>query len=109
MKLFKNILFWISLSTVLLVVITSCQKMERPALGDYPKDPTPQPPGPLKFYTAFEATPVDSQQGVYGIQLNTTYEEGVNGQAYKGSPDSYIKFGSANDFANSTSFTVSSG
>jgi hypothetical protein len=39
--------------------------------------------------------------------LNTTYEEGVNGQAYKGSPDSYIKFGSANDFANSTSFTVS--
>ena len=39
----------------LLIVFTSCQKLTRPALGNYPKDTSP-PGGPLKFYVAFDGT-----------------------------------------------------
>jgi hypothetical protein len=39
----------------LVVLAASCQKMTRPALGNYPKDANP-PGGPLKFYAAFDGT-----------------------------------------------------
>jgi hypothetical protein len=46
---FRNI----SLFMGLVIMLGACQKMDRPALGDYPKDANP-PGGPLKFYTAFD-------------------------------------------------------
>ena len=38
---------------VAVIAITSCQKMDKPPLGDYPKDASP-PGGPLKFFVAFD-------------------------------------------------------
>ena len=45
---------------MVIVVGTSCKKLSRPALGDFPKDADPRfplyPGGPLKFFTAFDGT-----------------------------------------------------
>ncbi|GAA4332492.1 LamG domain-containing protein [Flaviaesturariibacter amylovorans] len=84
----------------------SCQKMERPALGDYPRDTNP-PGGPLKFYAAMDGSSVDSIRATYGDDKNVTYSTGIKGQAYKGSATSYIVYPSANDFTQSGSFSVS--
>lgn len=89
-----------------LVLTVSCQKMERPALGDYPKDVNP-PGGPLKFYAALDGSNVDSIRANFGIAEKATYEQGITGMGYKGSADSYIKYAAANDFGNVTSFTIS--
>lgn len=94
-----------TLLACLLVGLISCQKMDRPTLGDYPKDTNP-PGGPLKFFAAFDGGEVDSIRANFGTPTNITYENGVNGQAYKGSSNGYIKYPSANDFAQASSFTV---
>lgn len=88
--------------------ITSCQKMDRPALGDYPKDVNP-PGGPLKFYAALDGTSVDSIRANFATDNNVTYVEGVNGKAAKfdSLTKGYILFPSANDFGSQTNFSVS--
>ena len=90
------------------IAISSCQKIEHPALpSDYPKDSNP-PGGPLKFYVAMDGTSVDSVRANFGAENNVTYVDGgISGKAYQGSPTSYIKYGKPNDFTNSTSFTIS--
>ncbi|HVK48204.1 MAG TPA: LamG domain-containing protein [Pseudobacter sp.] len=85
---------------------TACQKMDRPGMPNFPKDPD-NPGGILKFYTAFENTEVDSIRANFGTQVNGSFENGITGKAYKGSANSYIKYPSANDFAKVTSFTIS--
>jgi len=89
------------------IAISSCQKIEHPALpSDYPKDSNP-PGGPLKFYVAMDGTSVDSVRANFGTENNVTYVDGgISGKAYQGSPTSYIKYGKPNDFANSTSFSI---
>lgn len=101
-KIAKSLMLILALG----MVITGCQKMERPALGDYPLDLNP-PGGPLKFYAALDGGTVDSTRANFGAGENAAYEAGISGQAYKGGAKSYIKYGSANDFAKSTSFTIS--
>lgn len=90
----------------LFILGIGCQKMDRPALSDYPKDANP-PGSPLKFYTAFDGGNVDSIRANFGVSENVTYEQGVTGMAYKGGADSYIKYTSANDFSSVKSFTIS--
>jgi hypothetical protein len=53
--------------TLVMQVISNrgCQKMDRPALGDYPPDANP-PGGPLKFYAAMDEKNVDSVRANYG-------------------------------------------
>ena len=46
------------LAASVLLVLVSCQKMDRPKLADYPKDANP-PGGALKFYAAFDGTTAD--------------------------------------------------
>jgi len=87
------------------IIGTGCQKMDRPALGDYPKDANP-PGGPLKFFAAYENTNVDSIRANFGSETNVTYVDGVSGKAMKAGTDGYIMYPSANDFKKSTSFTV---
>jgi hypothetical protein len=96
------------------VVAFSCQKMERPALGDYPKDTNP-PGGPLKFYTAFDGITTDPlMNAVDSIRANFPSSnplapiDGISGKAIQGAStkDKAIKYPSANDFAASTSWTV---
>lgn len=92
--------------------ITSCQKMGRPAISDYARDANP-PGGPLKFFTAFDGSSsdplmnaVDSIRANFPSQNPLASVNGVMGKALQGVLDKAVKYTSANDFANSTSFTV---
>ena len=87
------------------LILVSCQKMERPPLGDYPKDTNP-PGGPLKFYAAYDETSVDSIRANFGSEKNVTYVEGVTGKAMSADATGYIVYPSANDFKDAKSFTV---
>ncbi|MES2646987.1 MAG: LamG domain-containing protein [Bacteroidota bacterium] len=89
------------------VVLAGCQKMDRPALAtDYPKDTNP-PGGPLKFYAAYDGGNVDSTRANFGVSNNVTFVDGISGKAMSAGANGYIVYPSANDFKNSTSFTVS--
>ncbi len=97
------------------LAFVGCQKMERPKLGDYPRD-AGTPGGPLKFYTAFDGTTsdplmnaVDSVRANFPISNPFTFINGVSGRAVQGLPakNKAIKYPSANDFNQSTSFTIS--
>ena len=102
---------WIPL---LAIAVISCEKKDKPSLGDYPADAYP-PGGALKFYTAFDGTSADPlRNAVDSIRANFPLEnplasvDGISGKAIKGAAakDKAIKYGSANDFAQSTSWTI---
>lgn len=108
----KNKLFQFSVAGMLLLAATSCQKMDKPALGDYPKDSNPVG-GPLKFFCAFNGDTEDNlRNAVDSIRANFptvnsgTKTAGISGNAYQGNSSSFIQFGSANDFAGTTSFSI---
>ncbi|MEO8416051.1 MAG: LamG domain-containing protein [Ginsengibacter sp.] len=105
MKLFISVSKFMTLALSLVIILVSCQKLAKPALGDYPKDSNP-PGGPLKFYAAMDGTSVDSVRANFGIDNSATYTGGISGEAYQGSATSYIKYGKPNDFAKSSSFTI---
>lgn len=95
------------------IAIGSCQKMERPPLGDYPEDVNP-PGGPLKFYTAFDGTSTNSlRNAVDSVKANFPSDnplasvDGISGKAVQGSAKKFIKYGAFNDWAASSSFTIS--
>ena len=96
------------------LAIYSCDKPDRPQLGDYPKDANP-PGGPVKFYTAFDGTTADPlMNAVDSIRANFPASnpllsiDGISGKAIQGAStkDKAIKYPSANDFASSTSWSV---
>ncbi len=95
-------------------IITGCQKMDRPVLGDYPEDATP-PGGPLKFYAAFDGTSSDPlMNAVDSIRANfpsnnpLASTEGISGKAVQGETGKYIKYARPNDWAQTAKgFTVS--
>ncbi len=97
------------------LMFAGCQKMDRPALASYPKDVNP-PGGALKFYLAFDGTSpdplrnaVDSVRANFAASNPFTSIPGITGKGVQGlaAKDKGIKFTSANDFAKSTSFTIS--
>jgi hypothetical protein len=102
----NSLLKKISLAAGLMIVITSCQKLERPGLGEYPKDPA-NPGGSLKFYTAFENSALDSMRANFATASTITYENGITGKAMKGATGKFVSYGSANDAAKSSSISVS--
>ncbi|HVM87316.1 MAG TPA: LamG domain-containing protein [Puia sp.] len=112
MKKYNNLSNLFS-ALVLCIVVASCQKLERPTLGNYPKDANP-PGGPLKFYAAFDGTTSDAlRNAVDSIRANFpsnnpfTSIAGISGQAIQGDGKSYVSYSSANDFSgHDSSFTV---
>jgi hypothetical protein len=101
------------LIAILVLAIGACKKLDRPALGDYPKDANP-PGGPLKFFVAFDGTTTDPlMNGVDSIRANfpssntAASVDGVSGKGYKGSETVFTQYASANDFIKSSSFTIS--
>ncbi len=96
------------------LLIASCQKMEKPASGDYPKDSNP-PGGPLNFYVAFNGTTTDPlMNAVDSIRANFPSDnplasvDGVNGKAVQGALKKFIKYAKPNDWATQAkSFTIS--
>jgi hypothetical protein len=108
----KNKLHLFLSVVAVIFIIASCQKTDRPALGDYPKDSNP-PGGPLKFYAAFDgstANPlfnaVDSIRANFAASNPLASIPGISGTAVQGAFDKAIKYAGANDFAKSTSFTI---
>lgn len=111
----KNKLQLVFIFATLLLTIAGCQKLKRPALGDYPKDANP-PGGPLKFFVAFDGTSpdplrnaVDSIRANFAASNPLATVNGISGKAVKGATakDKAIKYTSANDFARSTSWSIS--
>lgn len=109
----KRILKKISLAACAALLLASCQKMDRPALGDYPKDAS-APGGPLKFYAAFDGTTtnplmnaVDSIRANFASDNPFTTSAGVSGKAVTGVNKKYIKYPSFNEWASSKSISIS--
>jgi hypothetical protein len=98
----------------LCILLVSCQKKDRPSLGEYPKDANP-PGGPLKFYAAFDGATdnplmnaVDSIKANFAADNPLTSIAGITGKAVKGVEGKAIKYNSANDFGKtSSSFSIS--
>lgn len=98
---------------LLLIIVAGCQKMERPALGDYPKDVNP-PGGPLKFYVAFDGTTNDPlMNAVDSVRANFPSDnpwqstDGIAGKGAQGGVGKYLKYAKPNDWASTAkSFTV---
>ena len=109
----KRFQIYFSLALCILLA-ASCQKMKRPALGEYPRDANP-PGGPLRFYAAFDGTTanplfnaVDSIRANFASENALTAIPGISGQAVQGIDQKAIKYTSANDFgANASSFSLS--
>lgn len=101
-----------TLVLIFIIAASSCKKLSRPALGNYPKDSSP-PGGPLKFYAAFEGTKAggtvfDSIRANFGSPTHATIASGgVSGSCLAFTNNGFVNFPSANDFANSTDFTIS--
>ncbi|MBK8952275.1 MAG: hypothetical protein IPM85_08340 [Chitinophagaceae bacterium] len=109
----KNILKKISLAACAALLLASCQKMDRPALGDYPKDAN-APGGPLKFYAAFDGTTtnplmnaVDSVRANFASDNPFTSSTGVSGKGVTGVNKKFIKYPSFNEWASSKSISIS--
>ena len=102
---------WVLAAAVMLI---SCQKMDKPVLGDYAKDANP-PGGPLAFYVAFDGTTanplmnaVDSIRAAFASENTFASMDGIKGKAVQGSKNNFVKYAKPNDWAkNATSFTVS--
>ena len=87
------------------LTVTSCQKMERPPLSDFPKDTNP-PGGPLKFFAAYDGGNVDSIRANFGVDNNVTFADGISGKAMSAGANGYVSYSSPNDFKNSSNFTI---
>lgn len=113
MKLNNNITGKMVCAAAFTLLMAGCQKIDRPTLSDYAKDTNP-PGGPLKFYTAFNGTTSDPlMNAVDSIRANFPAEnplasvDGINGKAVQGAAKKFIKYPSFNDWAQSSSFTIS--
>jgi hypothetical protein len=104
----NKIIRYILLLSVFGLGAFGCQKMDRPTLGDYPKDTNP-PGGPLKFYAALDGSAVDSIRANFGIVQDANFVDGVSQKAMQAdySKKGYISFPSANDFGSSSDFSIS--
>ncbi len=97
-----------------IIMATGCQKMEKPALGNYPVDANP-PGGPLEFYVAFDGTTdnaamnaVDSTKANFPLENPLVSTDGINGKGVQGENKKFIKYSKPNSWAaKSKSFTIS--
>src|SRR5689334_19865210 len=100
---------------VVLMVAGSCQKMTRPALGDYPEDYTVTPTTPLRFFASFDSTEAEHSQinkrfrdsisdyPSFFPSSNVSVVPGITGTAFGGGN---LVYNNANDFGAASSFTV---
>jgi hypothetical protein len=100
--------------------IISCQKEEKPALGDYPEDVIVTPTTPLRFFVSFDSTTEADKQINIRFKDNVsgypsffpdnsiTYGPGVGGtgSSYVGNSDKNLVYYNSNDFVQSSSFSV---
>ncbi|WP_114791962.1 LamG domain-containing protein [Niabella yanshanensis] len=101
-----------------IMILTSCQKFERPGLGEYPSDKPVTPSTPLRFYVPFDSTKLEAKQinirfgdeisgrPSFFVDKAISYDQGVSGTAYKGADGVAVRYLDANDMKSATSFTV---
>jgi hypothetical protein len=101
----KKLLQGATAMMVLAMLASGCQKMDRPAMGEYPTDSNP-PGGPLNFYLAFDGTTnnplmnaVDSIRASFPSENPLASIDGVSGKAVQGANKKFIKFAKPNDWA----------
>jgi hypothetical protein len=86
----QNITRYLTLLIAGSLLAWGCQKMSKPALGDFPQDTNP-PGGPLNFYLAFDGTSanramnaVDSIYATFPSDNPLASVDGVSGKAVQG-------------------------
>lgn len=93
----------------------SCQKMDKPELGEVVTDEVKNlPEGPLRFFVDFNKTDgssprwnaADNISGNPALLFPSTYTQGVNGNAYQGKDKAAALYLNANDFSTAKSFTI---
>ncbi|HET6256301.1 MAG TPA: LamG-like jellyroll fold domain-containing protein [Puia sp.] len=110
----KSYIASIFLTTAIFVI--SCDKVNHPSLGTYPKDAS-SPTGPLNFYAAYDGILADSIRATFpNVDSSTTFVQGISGQAVQFNPTlagngtdqtfSYLVYPSPNNWSSATSFTV---
>jgi hypothetical protein len=107
-----------SVFLIVLGAMTSCKKLDRPALGDYEKDRVVVPTTPLRFFVNFDSTSAEDNQinirfkdSISGYpsffpDASLSYGPGVHGTALVGNGSKGLSYVNSNDFMKSTSFTV---
>ena len=109
-----NKISFIAILGLSMLMLFSCDKKEKPALGSYPIDTNP-PGGPLNFYVAFDGTTADPlMNAVDSIRANFASDnplastDGISGKAVQGENKKFIKYAKPNDWAGKAkSFTIS--
>ena len=80
------------------LILSACQKMERPGFGELILDPPPPPYSTLKSFWAFENNAGDSGQfRALSVAKNVTYVAGINGQAAQFAIDGYLLMATIHD------------
>jgi hypothetical protein len=100
------------------IALSSCQKMNKPELGNFEEDKVVIPTTPLRFYVSFDSTSTEDKQ------INIRFKDsvsgypsffpdnsikvvpGAHGTAYQGNLDKNLSYLNVNDWGKSTSFTV---
>ncbi|MBI1344329.1 MAG: hypothetical protein GC171_15520 [Terrimonas sp.] len=115
---YKNRLFRLLLFIVPFLGVIGCQKMNRPALGDYPEDHLATPTTELRFFANFDSTSEAAKQinirfgdSISGYpsffpDKSITYGPGPHGTAFVNSKEVGLQYLNANDFAAASSFSV---
>lgn len=74
-----------------ILILFSCQKMDRPVMRPIIENPTPPPYNALKSLYEFENNVTDKgENGVDGTVSNTSYVAGISGQGIKIGADGYV-------------------
>lgn len=114
----KNNFLKLVFAAALVSGVMSCQKEEKPELGDFPEDVVVTPTTPLRFFVSFDSTSEADKQinirfkdSISGYPSffpdnSITYGPGVTGSSYVGNKDKNLVYYNANDWVSSTSFTV---
>ncbi len=94
------------------LMLGSCQKMERPELGNYLQDNTP-PNSPLKFYAAMDGggtdqlrNAVDSIRANFPVSNSMTSITGITGKGQQGGDGKSIVYPNSNKLPLATSLTI---
>ena len=70
---------------------SSCQKMDRPEMGEIILDPEPPPYNPLKSFWSFEDNTDDAGElNLTAVTNNVSYVDGINGKAISFGTDGYM-------------------
>lgn len=112
----KNIIKFVG-AIILIGSAWSCQQLDRPELGDYPKDDIVLPNGDLRFYIPFDkeshSLRVQFSEELSGYPAflpdqSIESQQGIKNKAYKGSAKAALEYMSSNDFVEKAqSFTIS--